>query len=154
MEVPGLEVESQLQLQAYATATTPDPSCICDLPCSLWQCWILTKWASPGIKPASSQRQHWVLKPLSHNGNSLYIFLSCFVDFRFFEKTKLFASSLAQKKVSSNAVVNKFHFKKWIKKYWNYWINNPKGYLWCLKFTGLKQLGEFWVIYLPAFRPL
>ena len=30
------------QLQAYATAiATLDPSRICDLPCSLWQHWIL-----------------------------------------------------------------------------------------------------------------
>ena len=42
MEVPGLGIESDLQLQAYITATaTLDPSCICDLCCSLWQCQIL-----------------------------------------------------------------------------------------------------------------
>ena len=32
----------------------PDPSCICDLHCSSWQCQSLTYWARPGIKPASS----------------------------------------------------------------------------------------------------
>ena len=32
MEVPGLEVELELQLPAYATATViPDPSHVCDL---------------------------------------------------------------------------------------------------------------------------
>ena len=42
MEVPGLGVELELQLQAYATATaTLDLSHICDLRCSLWQCWTL-----------------------------------------------------------------------------------------------------------------
>ena len=42
MEVPRLEVESDLQLLAYATATAMlDLSCICDLHCSLWQNWIL-----------------------------------------------------------------------------------------------------------------
>ena len=42
MAVPILEVESELQLQASATAiATPDLSHICDLHCSLWQCWIL-----------------------------------------------------------------------------------------------------------------
>ena len=42
MEVSGLAVESELQRQAYTTAmVTPDPSCICDLCCSLWQCQIL-----------------------------------------------------------------------------------------------------------------
>ena len=36
MEVPRLGVESELHLPAYTTATaTQDPSCICDLHCSL-----------------------------------------------------------------------------------------------------------------------
>ena len=36
MEVPRPGVESELQLQAYTPATAvPDPSCICDLCCSL-----------------------------------------------------------------------------------------------------------------------
>uniref|UniRef100_A0A8D0QXE5 Complex I intermediate-associated protein 30, mitochondrial n=2 Tax=Sus scrofa TaxID=9823 RepID=A0A8D0QXE5_PIG len=39
-EVPDLGVESELQLPTYTTATS-DPSCICDLCCSLQQCWIL-----------------------------------------------------------------------------------------------------------------
>ena len=67
MEVPGLEVEWDLQLLAYTTATaTSDPSCICDLR----QCWI--------VKPLSETRDEthilmdtsWVLNLLSHNGNS------------------------------------------------------------------------------------
>jgi len=42
MEVPWLEVKSELQLQAYTTAmSTQDPSHICDLHCSLQQGWIL-----------------------------------------------------------------------------------------------------------------
>ena len=44
MEVPGLGVELELQLLAYATATataTPDPSHICNLHHSSWQCQIL-----------------------------------------------------------------------------------------------------------------
>ena len=41
MEVPRLSAESEAQLPAYATATvTPDPSHICDLRCSLQECWI------------------------------------------------------------------------------------------------------------------
>ena len=31
MEVPRLEVQSELQLPVYITATTPNPSCVCDL---------------------------------------------------------------------------------------------------------------------------
>ena len=42
MEVPRLGVQSELLLLAYARATaTPDPSCVCDLHHSLWQCQIL-----------------------------------------------------------------------------------------------------------------
>ena len=42
MEVPGLELESELQLQAYVTATAMwDLSLICDLYHSLWQHYIL-----------------------------------------------------------------------------------------------------------------
>ena len=42
IEVPRLGVQLELQLLAYATATaTPDPSRVCDLHHSSWQCWIL-----------------------------------------------------------------------------------------------------------------
>ena len=41
MEVPRPGVKSQLQLLAYTTATTiPDPSHVCNLHHSSWQCWI------------------------------------------------------------------------------------------------------------------
>ena len=41
MEVPRLGVELELQLPGYATATeTWDPSCICSLHHSSWQCQI------------------------------------------------------------------------------------------------------------------
>ena len=42
MEVPRPGVESELQPPAYTTTTaSPDPSRLCDLPHSLWQCQIL-----------------------------------------------------------------------------------------------------------------
>ena len=42
MKIPRLGVESELQLQAYTTDTEmQDPSCVCDLPHSSWQCQIL-----------------------------------------------------------------------------------------------------------------
>ena len=41
MEVPRRGVESELQLLAYSTATLQDPSLICDLCLSSWQCQIL-----------------------------------------------------------------------------------------------------------------
>ena len=41
MKVPRLEVKLKLQLLVYTTATAMwDPSCICDLHHSSWQCWI------------------------------------------------------------------------------------------------------------------
>ena len=68
-EVPRLKIESELQLPAYTTATEmPDPSLICDLSHS--NAISLTHQARPGIKPASSQRQHHVFNLLRHNGNS------------------------------------------------------------------------------------
>ena len=42
MEVPRLEVESELQLPFYTTAmATRDPSRVCNLYHGSWQCWIL-----------------------------------------------------------------------------------------------------------------
>ena len=74
VELPRLEMESDLHLPAYTT-TTLDPSGICNLHCHLQKCWSLTHWARPGIKPTSSQRQRQVLNSLSHNGNSYDKFL-------------------------------------------------------------------------------
>ena len=50
IEFPGLGVRSELQLQAYTTARkTPDPSHICELCCSLWQCWIINPLSEASI---------------------------------------------------------------------------------------------------------
>ena len=57
MEVPRLGVESELHLWAYTiTTATWDPSHICNLCHSSWQCRILNP-LKPGIKPTSS----WIL---------------------------------------------------------------------------------------------
>ena len=72
MEVPGSGVESKLQLrpmpqpwqhQIGITSVTYYAACR--------NIGSLTHWARPGIKPATSQRQHQILIPLSHNGNSM-----------------------------------------------------------------------------------
>ena len=71
--------QARIQIGAATSAYTtphwipiPNPSHIYDLHCSLWQHWItrsLIHWRRPGIEPTSSRRYHWVLNPLSHNGN-------------------------------------------------------------------------------------
>ena len=63
MEALGLGVESELQLPAYTSATTtPDPNCIWDLQCSLWQCQIFSPLSKARVKPGSS----WILvRPLT-----------------------------------------------------------------------------------------
>ena len=58
MEVPSLEVESELRLLAYATAIAMcHLSHVCNLCCSLRNAGSLTHWARPGIKLTPS----WVL---------------------------------------------------------------------------------------------
>ena len=56
MEVPRLEVESELQLPAYTTAAR-NLSRTCGHTTAHGNAGSLTHWASPGIKPASS----WIL---------------------------------------------------------------------------------------------
>lgn len=71
MEVPRLGVEWEPQLLFSITATvTPDPSHIWDLPCHLWQCWILNALSEARDGTYILTDTHGVLKPLSHNGNS------------------------------------------------------------------------------------
>ena len=71
LEVPRLGVTSELQLQPSPQpqqhgiqAVSVTYSAVCGNAGSL------THRARPGIEPASSQGQHQVLNPLSHNGNS------------------------------------------------------------------------------------
>ena len=56
MEVSRLGVESELQLLAYITATaTPDPSQVCNLHHSSWQCWILNLLSKARDRTRNSQ---------------------------------------------------------------------------------------------------
>ena len=86
MRVPRLGVESELQLLAYITATaTWDPSHICDLHHSFWQCWTLNSLSKARDQTHILMDTSRVLNPLSHNGNSfiLFYFIFCFVLFCF-----------------------------------------------------------------------
>ena len=82
MEVPRLEVESELQLLASATvAAMPDLSRICNLHCSLWQSQKLNPLSEARNRTCTLVDTGWALNPLSHNGNSLRHFLSFFYCF-------------------------------------------------------------------------
>ena len=73
--VRGLGVESKLQIPAYATATaTQDPSHICDLCHSLWQCWILNSLREARNQTCIPMDTSQILNLLSHNRNFLFFF--------------------------------------------------------------------------------
>ena len=70
MEVPSLEVKSELQLPVYATATAmPDPSRIFDLLCSSQQHRILNPLSEARDQTRIFMGTSQVLNPLSHNRN-------------------------------------------------------------------------------------
>ena len=76
MEVPRLGLESELQLLAYATATvTRDPSHICHLHWSSWQCGILNPLREARDWTHILMDISQVLHPLHHKGNSSNIVL-------------------------------------------------------------------------------
>lgn len=74
MEVPRLGVKLELQLLACTTATAmPDPSSICSLPLSSWQCQILNPLSGLRDQTHILMDASWVLNPLSHNGSSSFL---------------------------------------------------------------------------------
>ena len=71
MEVPRLGVKSELRLLAYTTATaTPDPSHICDLHYSSWQCGILNPLSEARDRTHNLMVTSWDSFLLHHKGNS------------------------------------------------------------------------------------
>ena len=71
MEVPGLGIKSELQLPAYAIATAMlDPSQVCDLHHSSWECQILNLLSEARDQTLILMDTSRVLFPLSHGGNS------------------------------------------------------------------------------------
>ena len=76
MEVPRLGVWSELQLPAYATAIAmPYLSHVCDLHRSSWQRWILNPLSEARDGICILMDTGWVLKLLSHNRNSIFLWL-------------------------------------------------------------------------------
>ena len=61
----------KLELQQPATVTAmPDPSHVCHLLCSLWQCWILNPRSEARDQTLVLMDTSQILNPLNHNGNS------------------------------------------------------------------------------------
>ena len=78
-DLPRPGVESELKLPATATATT-DPSHICKLNYSSWQCRIINPLCEAGDQTRILMDTSLVLNPLSHSRNSLSL-LSLFLPF-------------------------------------------------------------------------
>jgi len=84
MKVPRLGVKSELQLLPYATATaTQDPSRICILHQSLWQCQVLNPLIDARERTHLLMYTSRILNPLSHNRNFLCCWVFCFLGFFF-----------------------------------------------------------------------
>ena len=68
MEVPRLGVKLELQLLAYTTATNPpDPSRVCHLHHSSWQCQILKLLSETKDQTCILMDTGWVHSLLGHN---------------------------------------------------------------------------------------
>ena len=76
LEISRPGTESELQLPAYIKDTAmPDPSHICSLHHSLWQCWIFNLLSEARDRTHIFIDTSWVHNLLSHNGNSNFFFL-------------------------------------------------------------------------------
>ena len=102
-----MEVPRPPAAEAYATATEiPGLSCISVTYCCGNSVSLLTHWARPGTKPASSWtlwKQHWVLNPLSHNGNCQFLFIYLFLLFCFRATPMAYGSSWARVQIGAAA---------------------------------------------------
>ena len=78
MDVPRLEVESELQMPAYTIATAmPDPSHICDPShCSSWQCWILNPLSEARDQDLIFMDTSWVCYCQATMGNPGQVLLA------------------------------------------------------------------------------
>ena len=79
LEVPRLGVKLELQLPSYTTSIAMrNLNHICDLCCSLWQCWILNSLREATDHTCIPMDTSQVLNLPSHNGNTHNILYSLF----------------------------------------------------------------------------
>ena len=82
MEIPSLGVQLDLQLLAYFTVTaTWDPSHICELHHSSWQCQILNPLSKARDQTCNLMVPSHICFPPCHDGNSSISFLKIYIKF-------------------------------------------------------------------------
>ena len=97
MEVPRLGVELELQSLVYTTATaTWDPSCICNLCHSLWQCGILNPLSKARDWTCIFMDASWVLNLLSHTGTPFHFLFHSILFYSISIYSIIFYSALQQ----------------------------------------------------------
>ena len=112
VEVLRLEVESELQLPIYTPATAmQDPSCICNLHHSSWQCWFLNPLSEARDQTCILMDTSWVHNPLIHNGNSCLFFFVCL--FVFLIKVDII-DSLCLYRSNHGTLLPRIHFSGWM----------------------------------------
>ena len=80
MEVPRLEVESELQLPVYPTATEmPDPRRVCNLHQSSQQCWILDRLSKARDQTCVLMETSWACCGWDTTGTPVLAFEATFV---------------------------------------------------------------------------
>ena len=123
MEVPRLEVVSELQLPAHATVTaTRDPSRVCDLHHSARQCWILNPLSEVRDQTCIHMDASQIHFCWSTTGTPLQSFWNSSFYVENFEKSPHFFFILFS---SSKSGINYFTFfpQVYFKMYWDYTEN-------------------------------
>ena len=122
MEVPRLEVESELQLPAYTIATaTPNQSHIFSPHHSSWQCWILSPLSEAKdrtwvLVDTSQIHYHWA----TTRTPCIFVFLS--LGFFFIVRLGFYFIEALQQRMYANAF--------WLRKFcllWKVWLGSEYG---------------------------
>ena len=122
MQVPSLGVKSELQLRPIPQPQQPRIWAASVIyPAACGNAGSSIHWARPGVRPASSWRQHWVLNPLSCSGNSSAIWLFNFSMYVILRKIQMKWNSKNKSKRKRDCTVPRplncfffFPFSPWI----------------------------------------